>query len=92
MSDIVRARVVVSGVVQGVFFRASARDQAGRLGLDGWVRNRPDGGVEAVFEGPADRVREAVEWMSHGPPSAVVEDIEVTREEPTSESGFSVRH
>jgi acylphosphatase len=88
----VRAHVVVSGVVQGVFFRASAEETAGRLGLDGWVRNRPEGSVEAVFEGPEDRVREAVEWAAHGPPSAVVEDIQVSWEEAADESGFRMRH
>ncbi len=92
MGHTVRAHVVVSGVVQGVFFRASAREEAGRLGVDGWVRNRPDGAVEAVFEGSEERVREAVEWMSHGPSSAVVEDCQVSWEEPAGERGFSLRY
>jgi acylphosphatase len=92
MERTVRAHVVVSGVVQGVYFRAATRDEAGRLSLDGWVRNRADGAVEAVFEGDEDRVREAVEWMSHGPPSAVVEDWQVGWETPTGETGFSLRY
>jgi acylphosphatase len=89
---IVRARVRVDGVVQGVWFRGSTRDEAVRLGLDGWVRNQPDGSVEAVFEGPEQAVREAVEWASHGPPHAVVEDIDVTWEDPVDETGFSLRY
>jgi acylphosphatase len=88
----VRAHVVVSGIVQGVFFRASTRDTAVRLGLSGWVRNVPDGGVEAVFEGPEPLVREALAWIAHGPPSAVVERAETTWEEPAGEPGFRFRY
>jgi acylphosphatase len=92
MDHIVRARVVVSGVVQGVFFRGSAVDEARRLGLNGWVRNEPDGSVQAIFEGPENEVREAVEWMSHGPSSAIVEDIQIAWEEPRGEPGFHMAH
>jgi acylphosphatase len=92
MERTVRAHVIVSGVVQGVFFRGTTQDEAGRLGLAGWVRNRPEGTVEAVFEGPEQLVREALEWASHGPRSAVVEDIQVEWEEPVGETGFRMRH
>ncbi len=88
----VRARVVVGGVVQGVFFRASARDEAARLGLSGWVRNLPGGDVEAAFEGPEGDVRAAIDWMSQGPPSAIVKHITTSWEEPKGEVGFRLRY
>jgi len=87
-----RARVLVAGVVQGVFFRASARDTAVALGVSGWARNLPDGRVEAVFEGPRAAVERAIEWSRIGPPSAVVERVEVSWETPVGERGFGVRH
>ncbi len=61
-----------------------------RLGLGGWVRNTPDGRVEAVFEGAADAVEQALAWMRHGPESAVVERIEVSAEEPQGVRGFRI--
>jgi acylphosphatase len=70
-----RAHLYVSGGVQGVFFRNSARERAERLGLTGWVKNLPDGRVEALFEGPSERVREMVRWCEQGPPHAAVEDV-----------------
>lgn len=73
----VRARVLVSGLVQGVFFRASTYEKAKELGLFGWVRNLPDGRVEAVFEGNEAKVKEAVEWCRRGPPAARVSGVEV---------------
>jgi len=81
----VRASVVISGMVQGVFFRASARDEARRLGLTGWVRNRHDGKVEAVAEGARDRVEAFVSWCRKGPPSARVRDVTVEWSEPSGE-------
>lgn len=81
----VRAHVWVSGRVQGVFFRAHTKELADRLGLTGWVRNLPDGRVEAVFEGEEEAVREAVEWCRRGPPLALVERVEVRYEQPTGE-------
>ena len=87
----IRAHVIVRGRVQNVFFRASCRREATRLGLSGFVSNLRDGRVEGVFEGEADAVRDAVEWCRHGPPDAVVESIEVTFEEPVGETGFRVR-
>lgn len=72
-----RAHVYVSGGVQGVFFRDSARREARKLGLDGWIKNLPDGRVEAVFEGPSEGVRRMVRWCEQGPRHATVEDVEV---------------
>lgn len=86
-----RARVRVHGRVQGVFFRAEASARAQSLELAGWVRNAPDGSVEAVFEGESERVESMVEWCRRGPPGAIVDDVEVVHEEPTGESGFRVR-
>jgi acylphosphatase len=70
--------LVVVGRVQGVAFRAYAVDEASRLGLDGWVRNRPDGTVEARAEGTSEAVEAFVAWCRHGPPAARVEDVRVS--------------
>jgi acylphosphatase len=86
-----RVQVRATGRVQGVFFRAEACSRAESLGLAGWVRNAPDGSVEAVFEGDPDRVDSMVEWCRHGPTGARVDELEVTDEEPTGEAGFQVR-
>lgn len=75
-SDPERAHVYVSGGVQGVFYRDSARREARQLGLDGWIQNLPDGRVEAVFEGPSRSVRRMVRWCEEGPPHASVENVE----------------
>ena len=71
-----RAHLVIKGLVQGVFYRASTQETAMNLGLKGWVRNLPDGSVEAVFEGPAEKVKEAVEWCYKGPPGSSVLEID----------------
>jgi acylphosphatase len=90
--NVVRARALVSGRVQGVFFRDSAREVARRLGLTGWVRNRPDGRVEAEFQGARDAVDEALDFCRRGPDLAVVDDIEVAWLDPVdAEAGFRVR-
>ena len=87
-----RARVYVSGQVQGVFFRDSTRERAEELGLAGWVRNMPDGRVEALFEGPSDRVREMVRWCEEGPSHAEVENVETEFEASRGDlTGFKVR-
>lgn len=88
MSD-ARARVVVSGRVQGVFFRAEARDRARSLGLAGWVRNNPDGTVEAAFEGDRERVESMIEWCGRGPALAAVEAVAVEWEQPRNDRGFA---
>ena len=75
-SDMERAHVMVSGQVQGVFFRDSTRQKAEELGLAGWVKNTPEGRVEALFEGPSDRVREMVRWCEEGPQQASVENVD----------------
>ena len=81
----VRYRVVISGRVQGVFFRDSTRREAQRLGVTGWVRNRDDGHVEAVFEGPRSAVESILAWCRSGPEVARVEGMQKHREEPTGE-------
>jgi acylphosphatase len=87
----VRARVVVRGRVQGVWFRESCRSYATALGLGGWVRNLADGSVEAVFEGPEAAVERAVDWCRAGPDHARVDAVDVRREAPTGEPNFHVR-
>ncbi|MDQ2983013.1 MAG: acylphosphatase [Actinomycetota bacterium] len=81
----------VRGRVQGVFFRAELRDRAASLGLAGWVRNMPDGTVEAVVEGEPERVESLVRWSERGPSGASVEGVDVDWQEPVGETGFSVR-
>ena len=73
----VRARVIVSGRVQGVFFRSETRDEAKKRGVNGWVRNLPDGRVEAVFEGEEELVKELVDFCERGPPGARVTHADV---------------
>jgi acylphosphatase len=87
----VRRRIVVRGYVQGVFFRDSVRRLADRHGVGGWIGNRWDGAVEGVFEGEPDAVERLVDFCRRGPRGASVDEVEVTDEEPTGESGFSVR-
>jgi acylphosphatase len=88
---VIRRRVVVHGFVQGVFFRDSVRQIASRRGVSGWVANRPDGTVEAVFEGEPDAVDRLIEFCHDGPRGASVDSVDVTEEEPENLSGFSVR-
>jgi acylphosphatase len=85
-----RAHVVVTGRVQGVFFRASCVREASARGLAGWVRNRRDGSLEAAFEGDPDAVAALVRWCRAGPPGASVDDVDVRDEAPTGERGFRV--
>jgi acylphosphatase len=91
MSDVVRQRVVVSGHVQGVFFRDSTRREAGRHGVAGWVCNRGDGAVEAVFEGPRAAVDALVAFCRSGPRGASVADVTTRDEEPEGLRGFEIR-
>ena len=91
MSDPVRRRVVVHGQVQGVFFRDTCRREATARGLAGWVTNRPDGAVEAVFEGDAEAVEALVEWCGEGSRGADVVQVETSDEPPEGLSGFQVR-
>jgi acylphosphatase len=91
MSERARRRVVVRGSVQGVFFRDSCRREARSRGVAGWVTNRPDGAVEAVFEGNPDAVGALVDWCSRGPRGADVDSVDDTAEEPEGLTGFEIR-
>ena len=82
---------MVYGDVQGVFFRDSTRREARRADVSGWVSNRPDGAVEAVFEGEEEAVERLVAFCRAGPPAAVVEHLDETAEEPQGVTGFEVR-
>lgn len=81
-------KVVVHGHVQGVFYRASARDTADDLGVAGWIRNRDDGSVEMVVEGDDDAVERMLDWAREGPPHAQVSGVDVTDLEAQGLSGF----
>jgi acylphosphatase len=88
-----RVHLIISGFVQGVFYRASTREVAFQLGLKGWVRNLPDGRVEAVFEGPVEKIRQAVKWCYKGPPGARVTKIDEKWQEYTGEfHSFDIRY
>lgn len=87
----VRLHLFVAGRVQGVWFRDSTRQQATGLGVSGWVRNLPDGRVEAVYEGLAAAVQEMLAWTHRGPERASVASVEIYDEEPIGERGFSIR-
>ncbi|HDH33920.1 MAG TPA: acylphosphatase [Nitrospirae bacterium] len=88
-----RVHLVIKGRVQGVFYRASTQATAINLGLKGWVRNLPDGSVEAVFEGPTENIGVAVEWCRQGPPGASVSEIDEKCSDYTGEySHFSVTY
>ena len=82
-----RAHVIVHGLVQGVWFRASTKDEADHLGVTGWVRNLPDRSVEAVFEGKKKKVEEIVGWCHRGPSGAKVSKVEIVWEPHTGEFG-----
>jgi len=84
-----RVRILVSGRVQGVFFRASCARRARTLGLGGSVRNMPDGRVEAVFEGPSEDVEAMVTWCRTGPEHARVDEVEISEEPLTGTRTFS---
>lgn len=86
----IRRRVVVHGRVQGVFFRDTTRRMAESRGVAGWVRNRPDGTVEAAFEGDPDAVESMVRFCREGPGGAEVERVEVADEAPVGETAFRI--
>lgn len=92
MTDRIRAHVFVSGTVQGVFYRATTRDTAREVGVDGWVRNLDDGRVEAVFEGDRADVEEMIDFCHEGSPAATVHDVDVEYEEPRALEGFEIRY
>ncbi|HEY6592682.1 MAG TPA: acylphosphatase [Asanoa sp.] len=87
----IRRRVIVSGRVQGVFFRDTCRREAARRGVAGWVRNRADGTVEAAFEGRPEAVDALVAWVRTGPPHAAVTGVDVRAEPVEGAAGFEIR-
>jgi acylphosphatase len=88
-----RARVIIDGRVQGVFFRAHTQDMALSFGLKGWVRNRRDGRVEAVFEGDKEKVDQMIQWCHQGPSEARVTKVHLTWEEYAGEfKDFSINY
>ena len=93
MASKARAHVVVSGRVQGVYYRYATKEEAAMRGVKGWIRNLQDGRVEAVFEGEKSKVDEVVDFCHYGPPSAKVSSVEVTWEEYTGDfNDFSIRY
>lgn len=92
MTEVCARRLQVRGRVQGVFFRASTRDQARHHGVHGWVANRADGSVEAWLEGPADAVDAVERWIREGgPPRAAVDEVDAEDVEPAGHDHFEVR-
>jgi acylphosphatase len=85
-----RVRVMISGRVQGVFFRVSCAERAEELGLSGWVRNASAGGVEAVFEGEDAGIDAMLAWCREGPPYAKVDHVAIAEEVPTGAQGFRI--
>jgi acylphosphatase len=83
--DTIRAHLIIEGRVQGVFFRDSTRREAIELGLCGWVKNRFDGSVEVVAEGPREKVETLIAWCHHGPPIARVTRVHEIEEDYTGE-------
>ena len=91
--EIARLHIVIEGIVQGVFFRASTIEESSKLGLTGWVKNCSDGRVEAVFEGEIDKIEQIVEWCKKGPPGAVVSNVETVLERATGEyDSFTIKY
>lgn len=87
-----RLRLKVTGDVQGVFYRHYAKEEAGKLGLAGWVRNDPDGAVFMIVEGEDDSVTKFADWAKEGSPMATVDSIDVSEEEYTGDlEGFEIR-
>jgi len=91
IGDRVAKHAVVRGIVQGVAFRWYAKERARELGLSGWIRNLPDGCVEARFEGPKSAVDAFVEWLRHGPPAARVDGVELAEDALSGAERFEVR-
>jgi len=88
-----RIHVMISGRVQGVWFRANTKDKAEQLGLNGWVRNTHDGDVEAVFEGEQEQINEMLKWCHQGPPMARVDNVKVEKQPVSDEFNvFSIKY
>ena len=93
MADNVRAHTIISGRVQGVWFRMETKKAADRIGVNGWVKNLPDGTVEALFEGPKVKVDDVLSWCWQGPPLAKVSNVVIDWETHTGEfAGFEVTY
>ncbi len=93
MEKKVKARVVITGKVQGVFFRMETKQAADRYGVQGWARNKSDGSVEAVFEGDKEKVASIIEWCRQGPPFAKVNNLDVYWQEYKGEfKDFKIRY
>ncbi len=91
--ELIRAHLKIEGIVQGVFFRANMRREALRLGVKGWVRNLPDGSVEAIIEGEREAVEQLIKWALRGPPAARVVKITITFSEYRGEfNDFNIRY
>ena len=93
MANIRRVHVIVKGRVQGVFFRAYTKDEAEKLGLAGWVKNRPDGSVESLIEGDGTSVEKMLRWFQQGSPHSLVEKVHTVEETPVGDSsGFEIHY
>jgi len=93
MANMARVQVLISGRVQGVFYRSYTRDQAGARGLRGWVRNLPDGRVAAVIEGDREKIDSLLAWCRQGPPYAQVDEVLTDWQPFQGEfSDFSIRY
>ena len=91
--EIARLHIVIEGIVQGVFYRASTIEESSKLDLTGWVKNCPDGRVEAVFEGNTDKIEKILEWCKEGPPGAVVRNVETIWEQATGDyDSFTIKY
>jgi len=85
--------VIISGKVQGVWFRANTKQKAEQYGITGWIKNTKEGNVEAVFEGENKHIKELIEWCQRGPPLAEVEDVIVEKQRPTNAfDGFIIKY
>ena len=88
-----KVHVIISGRVQGVWFRASTKSKAEQFGITGWVRNTSDGNVEAVFEGDEKIIEEILEWCNHGPPLAKVDNVEIKKQSSSNDfDQFFIRY
>jgi acylphosphatase len=93
MNEMARVHIFVKGLVQGVFFRANTQKMAKDFGLNGWVKNTPEGGVEAVFEGEKEKIEELLQWAKRGPQGARVDGIDIKWEEYQEEfKNFEIRY
>lgn len=91
MDAVIRKRAIVTGQVQGVGFRWGAREEAHRIGVTGWARNRQDGSVEVEVEGDPDSVRRMLDWLRSGPPGGTVHGVEVSDATPDGDDAFRIR-